>query len=321
MSRMISYVVGVDLGGTHVSSGVVDEEGRLLYRDFRDIDRRQESSEILFDEVIPSVRTAILKSGVDPAEVKAVGIGLPGNLDSERGICHFSPNLKWREVEVRKPLQEKLELPVYILNDVRTATLGEFYFGAGRGLSNFVCVALGTGIGGGIIAAGQLLLGGSESAGEVGHITIEPEGPLCGCGNRGCLEALAAGPAIARRAKEALNQGRKSLLSKMTELTAREVADAALKGDELAIEIWRETGRILGIGLSSVITVVNPQRIAIGGRIAQVGEILLEPIREEVRRRARLVPENFTEIVAAELGENAGLIGAGALALTKMPLA
>jgi glucokinase len=315
---MSTFVAGLDLGGTHVSAGIMDENGRLHSRVFREISRESPPSEIIHSEIIPAILEAVTQASISRESIGGIGIGLPGNLDSEKGVCRFSPNLKWHDVQVREPIQEKLKKPVFILNDVRSATLGEYHFGAGRGLRHFACLAIGTGIGGGIIANGELVLGGSESAGEIGHITIYPDGPPCNCGNRGCLEALAAGPGIALRAEKALKSGRPSSMAPSAgKISARLVAEAARAGDGLALEIMRETGIILGIGLSSVITTVNPQKIAVGGRVALAGELLLEPAREEVRRRARLVPENFTEIVPAALREDAGLIGAATLALLK----
>jgi len=317
---MSTYVAGVDLGGTHVSAGVMDGNGRLLSRVFREI-RLEESASSIIVEIIGALKEAVAQSAIPLSSIRGAGIGLPGNLDSEKGLCRFSPNLDWHDVQIRDPIQEALQRSVFILNDVRSATLGEFHFGAGKGLRHFVCLAIGTGIGGGIISNGELVLGGSESAGEIGHMTIYPDGPPCNCGNMGCLEALAAGPGIARRAREALAKGCTSTMNALVaspdEISARVVSEAAQQGDPLAQEILRETGIILGIGLSTVITTVNPERIAIGGRVALAGELLLEPAREEVRRRARMVPENFTEIVPAALGEDAGLIGAATLALLK----
>lgn len=318
------FVIGIDLGGSHVTAACFERQGRIHNKVFHDINPLEPPSEILNNGIVPAVCKAIEESGLDFSKIVGIGMGLPGALDSNLGICLFSPNLKWRNVPIKEPLEKALKLPVFILNDVRSATLGEKYFGAGRGFEHFVCMAVGTGIGGGIVANGKLVLGGCEGAGEIGHITIMPDGPLCNCGNHGCMEALASGPNIARRAKEALAKGEESIIRQMVknleEISAETINRAAEKNDPLALRIWEETGRFLGMGVSMIITTLNPQRIIVGGRVAQAGELIFKPMREEIKKRVKMIPEDYTGIVPAHFKEDAGVVGAAALALEKLGL-
>lgn len=316
-------VVGIDLGGTHVSSVVLDITGNLRCLQDDVIDLSDSPAEIIRGKIIPTVRRTLESlAQEDRSRLKGIGIGLPGNIDSKMGVCKFSPNFKWHNVQIRDPLQETLHLPTFILNDVRSATLGEKHFGAGRGFSDFVCCALGTGIGGGVVARGELILGALEGAGEIGHITVDPDGPDCNCGNFGCMEALASGPGIARRARAGLSLGILSLLRDMVEdisqVTSETVHKAACQGDPFSLKIWEETGIFLGIGIANIVTILNPQRIILGGRVSRAMEFFLPALKRELNRRARMVPPDSTEIVPAGLGKEAGMVGAAALAMEKL---
>ncbi|MDQ7822738.1 MAG: ROK family protein [Candidatus Eremiobacteraeota bacterium] len=313
-------VIGVDLGGSHVSAAAVDQKGTLLQFSERDIDNNKSADEILSGDIVPVIQETLEKISGVHAIVKGIGMGIPGRTDGERGVCIFAPNLKWREVQVREPLESLLHVPVFIINDVRAMTVGEKCFGNGRGFNDFICMALGTGIGGGVVANGKLVLGAIEGAGEIGHITVEPEGPLCGCGNKGCMEAFSSGPGVARRAMEALKRGASSILRDAPEITSKKVFEAAREGDALALEIWRETGIYLGRGLASIITVLNPRRILMAGRVSRAIEFFLPALKEELTSRARMVPPDFTEIVTARFGKDAGMIGTAAFAFEKLEL-
>jgi len=317
-------VIGVDLGGTHVSAGVVSRSGKILGRADVMINADSPAQAVITEDIVGTITRAIAASGVTMERISGIGMGLPGNLDSRKGLVLFSPNLNWRQVQVREPVEKAYSIPTFILNDVRCATMGEWHFGNGRGVSDLVCMAIGTGIGGGIVANNRLVLGMSEGAGEIGHQTIYPDGPICNCGNRGCMEALAAGPSIARRAREALEAGRNSIIGSLAgasnQVSARVVGLAAQEGDPLALEIWEETGRIIGIGLSQLVSALNPARILVGGRVALSREFFLPAVKREIESRCHLIPPGSTELLPFAFTEDAGLVGAAALALTRLGL-
>jgi glucokinase len=243
-------------------------------------------------------------------------VGIPGALDLERGMTIFLPNLpgNWRNVPVRDQLSQLTGLPVAILNDARSMTLGEWKFGAGRGFDT-ACYTLGTGIGGGLVINGKLHLGIHGSAGELGHVSVDLNGPKCGCGSYGCIEAYASGPAIAALGMKAVVQGRNTIIAEMCDndlnlITPELVCEAARRGDEAAREIYEFAGKVIGAGIANVITAVTPRRIVIGGGVAAAGELILDPIRRSMRARVFLVDSLQVEVVLAQLGNNAGLVGA-----------
>lgn len=311
--------IGLDLGGTSMAGGILTAQGRLLHR------REQPTPAAAgADGVLDRMREligALLEQGrSEGLDVRGIGLGIPGVVDTRRGVCAFSPNIPFRDTPIAGPIAEAFGLPAYVDNDVRVHTLAEWCFGAGQGVANFVVVKVGTGIGGGLVLGGRPYAGPTASAGEVGHQTLCPEGPPCGCGNRGCLEALAAGPAIARRAREALagSDGASSRLRPLFEqdpggVTAAAVADAAQAGDPLAVRVLEETGRWLGIGLANLVTVLNPDLIIVGGRVSRAGDHLLGPARREVAARVMAVPARHVRIVASPLGDDAGPMGAAML--------
>jgi glucokinase len=263
------------------------------------------------------INEAVADAGLDRKEIGGVGIGAPGVLDLERGITLFLPNLpgEWRNVPLGPTIAERVGLPVSLLNDVRSFTLGEKTFGAGRDVDTIVGIAIGTGIGGGLVINGQLHLGLEGTAGEVGHQIIDPHGPPCGCGSRGCLEAFASGPAITAMALKAITQGRTTRIAELVsydlnEVTPEVVCRAALDGDVVAQEVYRRAGFYLGIGVANLITIISPQMVVIGGGVAQAGDLLFDPIRRTARESVHVTPFDRVQIVPAELGTDAGLIGA-----------
>ncbi len=317
-----SLLLGVDLGGSHVSAALVDQAGKILQR--RKAPTPVESGpDGIMPAIIELLREVIAVTGVTKREIVGIGVGIPGLIDSSLGLSIFSPNLFWHNVQVVRPIEREFNLPTFMDNDVRCATLGEAWYGAGRGASSLICLTIGTGIGSGIMIDGQLIRGATESAGEIGHVTIEKDGPLCNCGNHGCLEALASGPAIARRAQEAVKKGVDTVMLAMVgghaeKIDAGVVAQAARQGDPAAWEIIELTALYLGIGIANYINLINPELVIIGGGVAQAGELLLAPIRRVVGQRAMKVQATAARIVPARLGEDAGVIGAAALVLERL---
>ena len=232
------------------------------------------------------------------------------------------PSLKHSHMQIaqllhfryRQTLSNYLNLPVFLLNDVRAITLGEFTFGAGRGAKNMACFAIGTGIGGGVVVNGELVLGIRGQAGELGHLTIDINGPICGCGNNGCLETFASAPAIANMGVKAVQQGQATLIGELADfdlnrITPKLIADAALQGDEIANRIWKDAGHYIGTGIANILVTLAPNKIVISGGVAAAGELLLNPIRETLKKRVFLVPVDEVEIVMGELGNDAGILG------------
>ena len=317
-----SLLLGVDLGGSHISAALVDQAGRILQR--RKAPTAVEAGpDGIIAGIVELLREVISVSGVTRRELAGIGLGIPGLIDSSRGLSIFSPNLFWHNVQVVRPIEREFNLPTFMDNDVRCATLAEAWYGAGRGVANLICLTIGTGIGSGLMVDGQLVRGATESAGEIGHMTIEKDGPRCNCGNHGCLEALAAGPAIARRAREAIEKGVETVMLAMVggqpdRLDAAVVTQAARQGDPVAWEIIELAALYLGIGIANYINLVNPELVIIGGGVAQAGELLLAPMRRVVGQRAMKVQAATARVVPARLGEDAGVIGAAALVLERL---
>jgi len=305
------FAIGVDLGGTHIAAALVDIKGKTGKIQEIKISPEERVPHSVLDKIELLVNRVISEENISRDNIVGVGIDAPGFIDTINGICYFSPNFPgWKDIKVGPILQEKLKLPVMILNDVNAAALGEKFFGAGRGVKNIICMTLGTGVGGGIIIDNKLHLGASQGAGEIGHMTIEPDGPMCGCGNKGCFEAIVARGGIIRTAKEMILQNPDTLLANIEDINPLDVFEAAEKGDAVAQEIFKKIGKYLGIGISNLILVLNPEKIVIGGRIANASKYLFPPAVEEINKRVKMFPPETSELVVAELGPDAGLIGA-----------
>jgi len=254
-------------------------------------------------------------TGAARSDFLGVGLGAPGPLDREKGIVIVAPNLGWRNFPLRDRIASAVNLPATLDNDANCATVGEWWCGAARGGRNVVGLTIGTGIGGGLILNGDLYHGSSDVAGEIGHTTIDSTGRRCTCGNYGCLEAYASGPAIAERAREALGGDEDSMLPRMVggdlqKITARTVYDASLRGDETAREVVRDTARFLGTGLANLLNIVNPDVVVLAGGVTEAGDALFEPLRAEVKRRAFRPAVEACRIVPGILGGSAGVVGA-----------
>lgn len=312
----MALTIGVDLGGTKVETALVDADGRPVSSHRRPTGREKGPQEIVAD-ILEAVREAARSAG--DRRVLGVGVGVAGQVDPETGTVSYAPNLDWRDYPLRERLEEGLEMPVAVLNDVQAATYGEWVHGAGRGVQELVCLFVGTGVGGGIVSRGRLLQGCTGSAGELGHITIALHGPPCRCGNHGCLEAFAGGWAIARRAQEAVASdppAGAALLHRTNgdpeRLTARLVGEAAHEGDPLARDLIRDTGEALAAGVASIVNAFNPCLLILGGGVIEGQPELVDTVKEEVPARALEPPLRSLGIVKAALGPHAGAIGAAA---------
>ena len=250
-------------------------------------------------------------------DLEGMGFGFPGQIDCQKGIVRLAPNIPgWVNVPIAEIMEKEFNIPTRVDNDVRTAALGELNYGAGVGCQNLVCITVGTGIGSGLVINGKLVRGASNAAGELGHIKLNMQGgPLCGCGDRGCLEAYASGPSIVALAEEYIRGGKSTKYRELAnpEITPYIVAVAAKEGDPVAKQIFRIMGEYIGIGLTSVVNLLNPEKIIIGGGVADAGDILFDPIRETIQKRAMTIQKEAVTIVPAQLGNTAGVIGASLL--------
>ena len=313
------YIAGVDLGGTTINTGVVSVDGQRVLGLHTAPTQADRGPKYVVDKIIgmvrESMRIASEEAGLDDGAILGVGIGSPGPLDRATGTVIETPNLGWRNFPLRDLIANALGLPAELDNDANAATIGEWWVGAGRDVDTLIGVTLGTGIGGGIVLGGELYHGASDVAGEIGHMSIDSTGRKCKCGNYGCLEAYASGPAIAARAVEGLQTGEESLLPELVEgelsrITAETVYEGIVAGDVFAREVMRDTAKFLGSGLANLINVLNPEMIVISGGVTRAGDHLLEPLRNEVRRRAFRHAFESCRIVTSALGTSAGVIGA-----------
>lgn len=314
---MAAYVVAVDFGGTHLRAALVDETGQIVQRLKHKTDAHLGPT-VVIDRLAEAVQRITEMDGATTS-VRGVGVIAPGPLDPYQGIVFQAPNLAgWENIPLATELQARVQRPVYIGNDANLAVLAEQRYGLGQGLTDLIYVTISTGIGGGIICNNTLLLGYRGLAAEVGHMQIIPEGPLCGCGNRGCVEALASGPNIARATVERIEHGLTSSLTEVAHpITAEDVVVAARAGDKVALEVLERAGSYVGMAVANLVHLFNPQRIIIGGGVSNAGPLLFDPIRETTRRRLMPIYRDTFDIVPSELGDDVGLLGAAALAFAR----
>jgi len=322
MTDITAYdsAIGVDLGGTRIKAGAVDRDGRVVARVTIDTEADGGPDHVI-DRIVAVIEELLDTPAVSKAPMVGVGIGAPGALSQSRGVVISPPNLPgWREVAIATKVGTRVKLPILLENDANCAAVGESLAGAGRGIRDLVMFTLGTGVGSGIILEGRLLRGHFESAGELGHTIVQPDGRACLCGQRGCLEAYASAGHIARRVREAMEAGETSsladTLAERGEIDAQDVA-AASEHDVLAGRIWDDACRYLAIACVNAQHAMNPQRVILGGGMSAAGDRLLTPVREHFNRLTWPGVNDRPEIVLASLGDDAGLIGAAAVMLSK----
>jgi glucokinase len=313
-------VLSVDIGGTKVLIALFSPDGQILARDVIPTLVKQGVNSVI-ERIHSAIDSLLIQKQLAPPQLCGIGIACAGGIDTGRGmVVTPSPNMPgWENVPLRHIMEEKFHIESCVVNDASAAALGEHRFGAGRGVNHLVLLTLGTGIGGGIIADGRLYLGAVGAAAELGHMTIDADGPKCRCGNTGCLEMLASGTAVARETVNRLNKGEKSSLVQMVggnlgKITAEQVGRAGRKGDALAIDILSRAAYYLGIGMVNVVNIFNPEMIVIGGGMAGLGEMLIGPGRRMVMERAFSISSGIVRIVTAGLGNDAGIYGAAVFA-------
>jgi glucokinase len=320
---MAPFALAVDIGGTKILTALVRADGRVAAR--ARVDTPGRGVEPVLQAVEVTAATVLREGPADRSEIVAVGVGAPGPMNPETGVVYDPPNMDgWHDVPLGTLLTARLGMPAFIENDANAAALGEWWMGAGRGVSDLIYITVSTGIGGGIVISDRLLHGTSGTAGEVGHMTIDLSGPPCLCGRgNGHLEVLASGTAIARMAREAVLAGRPSAALALAAgrpeaITASLVEQAAREGDAVAREVFSRAATYLGVGLANLIHVLNPQRIIIGGGVTKAGEMLFEPVRRVALARSFARPGADVEIVPAALGDDVGAVGAAAVAFQRV---
>lgn len=314
------FTVGMDLGGTKILAAVVDAQGQILAEAKLKTGAR-EGPDAVIERMAETARQAVRKAEVPWQQVSGLGVGAPGPLDPVHGIVHHAPNLPdWREVPLGPRLSDLLGAPVYLENDVNLGTLGEHALGAGQGIRDLVGIFVGTGVGGGLILDGQLRSGYRHAAAEVGHMIVLADGPLCGCGKRGCLESVASRTAIDRDIRLGLAAGRESLIPKLTKsrqrLTSGVLAKAWRKGDPLVTEVLGRAQWYLGLLAASLVNMIDPEMLIFGGGVIEaLGDEFLDPIRTTARQYfIQQAGAETVRIVSARLGDHAGVLGAAVLA-------
>ncbi|MCF8002200.1 MAG: ROK family protein [Halanaerobiales bacterium] len=314
------YYIGVDIGGTKILTALTDKKGNILSKAKKPTEADL-GQEVIMRNIQESIDKVVDKSEVQKESIIRIGVGSPGPLDYEKGIIIENSNLSWKNVPIVKILNEINGIDVVLENDANAAALAENYFGAGKKADCIVYITISTGIGGGIIINRRIFHGGKGNAGEIGHMTLVPESVYqCGCGNKGCFEAVASGTAIARRAKDAVLDNKDNLIYKLCKgdldkIDALLVAEAAKKGDYLALEIFKITGNLLGVGIANVVNLFDPEIIVLGGGVMSAESLFIDQMVESLKERA-LKPnlENLV-IKKAELGKNTGVLGAVAVAM------
>ncbi|MDQ2690437.1 MAG: ROK family protein [Chloroflexota bacterium] len=313
----MNHYIGIDLGGTNLRAAIADTDTGEVFHQRRRPTLAAEGQDAVIQRIVKLIRELTQANGSTAYTIKGVGIGVPGTPDIDTGVIQILPNLpgKWQDVPLREIIEDQIQLPVALINDVRAITLGEWMFGAGRGAETVICLAIGTGIGGGVVVNGQFHLGIGGTAGEFGHHVVEIDGLPCGCGGKGCLELYASGPAMAAMGVKEVMHGHTTRIGELVNhdlnrIDAEVIVQAAIQGDLIAQGILQRVGRYLGIAVGNILGVISPQRVIFGGGVSSAGDLLLGPIIQTVKERVHVIPVHKVEFVMTELGINGGLVGA-----------
>ena len=297
------YIIGIDLGGTNLKIALFDRSFRFKARKLLPT-KDFYTPASLIAAITEGVRSIIKNNSLKPADILGIGLGLPGPIDIKKGLVHFFPNIPgWVDVPLQKILRNKTGFPVFIDNDANLMCLAEFKLGAARGAKNAVCLTLGTGVGGGLIIEGKLYRGSSFAAGEIGHMPINENGPACNCGGLACLESYIGNSRIAARVRKVFKK----------DILLEDLSRMAYKNNKKAIKIWEDAGSKLGLALVSVTNLLNPDRIVIGGGVADAGRVLFDKVEETLITRAMVVQAKEVKVLKAKLGNDAGMLGAALL--------
>lgn len=309
--------IGIDLGGTNIKGALVAWDGTVPAKK-ETATLANAGPEAVAGRIAGMIGELAEEAASVGKKVLGIGIGIPGLPDQDKGEVVFAPNLYWRNVPLVRYLRQSTNLPVFLENDANAAALGEQWLGAGRGSQNMIMITIGTGVGGGLIINGRLYSGASGSAGEIGHTVVDPEGLVCSCGRRGCLETMSSATAMTRMAREAMDRGRETILARIENLNARDIFQAAQAGDEAAREIIETAAFYLGLGLGNLVNIFNPDTIIVGGGVARAGDILFNPLRRQTLAWSLESSAAAVKIIPAELGNDAGFFGAARLVMERI---
>lgn len=302
---MKNYILGIDVGGTNVKTGLLNAEGQVVARGHLSTKDFARNKKQLIKAMVDGVRSLLAQQKISTRQLKGIGMGLPGLIDFERGNVIFLPNIPgWRNVPLKSLFEEQLQVPTFIENDVNLITLGEWKFGAGRDYQNLVCLTLGTGVGSGLVLGGKIYRGEGFVAGELGHMPLNEEGPACNCGGHGCFERYVGNRTLQARAAEVFGQA---------DIQLEEVSRLAASGDKTALAFWDETAVKIGNGLVGIVNLLNPRCLVIGGGVANSHRFLFKTITKTIRSRAMQVQGKMFKVVKAQLGNDAGIVGAQVL--------
>lgn len=316
MANEQAYAIGLDLGGTKILAALIDRDGISRYETQCDT-LPQEGVQAVISRMVTLVETLLREGGVGIDQVRGIGIATAGIIDTKRQMVVYASNLEWRDVPIGDLLQHRFRVPVQLINDANAAAVAEWKWGAARGTDDMIYVTISTGVGAGIINGGRLLTGVGDSAGEFGHISIDPNGPLCACGNRGCLENYVSGLALAKQAQEQLQHGASSQLTTLihgiSDITAKNIGEAAQNGDAFSAELLKRAGRFLGVGLTNLIHLFNPELLVFGGGVMKSGKMMLQEAQAVIQERciSRMAAQVRMEWSA--VGEGAGVKGGAGL--------
>ncbi len=312
------YVAGIDMGASHLRVVITNFGANAIAEKEISIDIAR-GPDLCIDEANSLLENLLAEKGLNTASLSAIGIGVPGPIDSGAGMVIAPPIMPgWDRFPIRDTLEKLWKRPVSVNNDAELGALGEWAYGAGRGTRDLAYIKVGTGIGAGLLIGGRIYRGSTGSAGEIGHLTMDNNGPLCTCGNRGCLEAFSGGHAIAKRAQEAMKLGQRTQISQIpsNDITAKDVVSAARRGDLVAQQIMEEAGEHLGVAIAGLVNIFNPDIIVVGGGVAQIGDLFLEPIRKAVAQRSLPAAADNVRITAALLRRRSSSLGAVVQALS-----
>jgi glucokinase len=320
MHTAIEYAIGLDLGGTKLLAALIRDDGEIIYQDECET-LAEQGEKVVIERIFSLLENVFRHSNINKQQVKGIGIGTAGVIDTEKSEIVYANNLNWNHVPIGQLLTERFDLPVLLNNDANIAAVAEWIWGSSSIVENLIYITVSTGVGCGIISNGQLINGVSDSAGEFGHTSIHIDGPVCVCGNRGCIENYTSGPALARLAKQRLEQGEQSsYFNKVDDyswITAKHIGEAARSGDLFSIQLFKEIGTYLGAGLTNLIHLLNPEVIVFGGGVMQNSEFILPTIQATVEKRCIPEMRKQVKIRKSVLGSEAGVKGAAGLFLTK----
>jgi len=312
-------VLAIDIGGTKILTALISNKGQIMAKEFQ-LTLADEGPEAVINRIFSAIDRLLTIRSIDPSQLHSISIAAAGAIDFDKGLVTSSPHLPgWHDVPLRDIVRSRYSVNTLLMNDASAAALGEHRLGAGREVNNLILLTVGTGIGGGIVIDGKLYSGPCGSAGEIGHMTIDVNGPRCSCGNIGCFEVLASGTAMAREAIRRISQGERSsiteiVVGKIEDITAETVSLSAQNGDSLALEVISQAATYLGVGMVNLVNIFNPEMIIVGGGVANMGDLLLNPARQVIQERAFRLPAQAVRVVPAQLGEDAGVLGAAIFA-------